>query len=118
MKELICIVCPRGCHLLVDEEHGYAVSGNSCQRGEEYGKAELTSPTRVVTSTVCVAGAAYPRCPVKTNAPIPKGEMFRVMDEIAKVRLKAPVHIGQVLIQDICGTKADLVATCDLPARG
>lgn len=118
MKELICIVCPRGCHLLVDEEHGYAVSGNSCQRGEEYGKAELTRPTRVVTSTVCVAGAAYPRCPVKTNAPILKGEMFRVMDEIAKVRLKAPVHIGQVLIQDICGTKADLVATCDLPALG
>ena len=33
MKELICIVCPRGCHLLVDEEHGYAVSGISCQRG-------------------------------------------------------------------------------------
>ena len=52
MKELICIVCPQGCHLKVDEENGCAVTGNSCPRGAEYGKAELTHPTRVVTSTV------------------------------------------------------------------
>lgn len=116
MKELICIVCPRGCHLQVDEEQGYAVSGNGCPRGEEYGRAELSNPTRVVTSTVCIEGAAYPRCPVKTSAPVPKGEMFRVMDEIAKVRLKAPVHVGQVLVEDICGTKADLVASCGFEA--
>ena len=39
MKELICITCPKGCHLKVDEEHGYTVTGNSCPRGEEYGRA-------------------------------------------------------------------------------
>ncbi len=27
MKELICIVCPNGCHLKVDEENGYNVTG-------------------------------------------------------------------------------------------
>ena len=26
MTELICIVCPKGCHLKVDEENGYAVA--------------------------------------------------------------------------------------------
>ncbi len=76
MKELICIVCPRGCHLTVDENNGYAVTGNSCKRGEIYGKAEVTNPVRVVTSTVAVvrmggagraavndpAGAAAARC--------------------------------------------------------
>ena len=50
MKELICIVCPKGCHLRVDEDNGYAVTGNGCPRGAEYGKIELTHPTRVVTS--------------------------------------------------------------------
>ena len=25
MKELICITCPRGCHLKVDEENDYKV---------------------------------------------------------------------------------------------
>ena len=52
MKELICIVCPKGCHLKVDEENGCAVTGNGCPRGAEYGKSELLHPTRVLTSTV------------------------------------------------------------------
>ena len=26
MKDLICIMCPKGCHLKVDEEHGYTVT--------------------------------------------------------------------------------------------
>ena len=38
MKELICIVCPKGCHLKVDENNDYKVSGNACERGAEYGK--------------------------------------------------------------------------------
>ena len=50
MKELICIVCPKGCHLKVDEENGCAVTGNGCPRGAEYGKNELLHPTRVLTS--------------------------------------------------------------------
>ena len=60
MTELICIVCPKGCHLKVDEENGYRVTGNSCKRGEEYGKKELTNPTRVITSTVRVTGGLQP----------------------------------------------------------
>ena len=61
MKELICIVCPNGCHLKVDEENGYNVTGNKCERGAEYGKAELLHPVRVVTSTVRIEGAACRR---------------------------------------------------------
>jgi CxxC motif-containing protein len=71
MTELICIVCPRGCHLNVDEAHGYAVSGEGCKRGIEYGKAELRNPVRVLSSTVPIIGAMYRSCPVKTSAPIP-----------------------------------------------
>lgn len=33
MKELICIVCPKGCHLHVDENEDYRVSGQGCARG-------------------------------------------------------------------------------------
>ena len=56
MKELICIVCPKGCHLQVDEQNDYQVFGNSCPRGAEYGKNELLHPTRVLTSIVKVTG--------------------------------------------------------------
>ena len=63
MKDLICIMCPKGCHLKVDEEHGYTVTGNRCPRGAEYGHNELKNPTRVITSTVRLplTGASGPR---------------------------------------------------------
>ena len=111
MKELICIVCPKGCHLHVDEENDYAVTGNGCPRGAEYGKNELTNPTRVVTSTVRCTGGAYPRCPVKTDKPIPKGLMFQVMKELDKVDVTAPAPLGTVVIANVCGTDANVV-TC------
>lgn len=110
MKELICIVCPKGCHLKVDEENGYAVTGNNCPRGAEYGKVELTNPTRVVTSTVRCAGGAHPRCPVKTDRAIPKGMMFDIMSALDAVELTAPVRVGQVVIENVCGTGANVVA--------
>lgn len=111
MKELICILCPNGCHLKVEEEKDYIVTGNSCPRGAEYGKAELTHPVRVVTSTVRCLGGAYPRCPVKTNRPVPKEKVFDVMQTLETVTLEAPVQTGDVLIRNICGLGADLVAT-------
>ena len=114
MKELICIVCPKGCHLKVDEENGCAVTGNGCPRGAEYGKMELTHPTRVVTSTVRCTGGSHPRCPVKTDRAIPKELMFRVMEELDKVELTAPVRVGQVVIEHICGTEANVVAAKNL----
>ena len=115
MKELICIVCPQGCHLKVEEENGLTVTGNSCPRGAEYGKMELTHPTRVVTSTVRCEGGLYPRCPVKTDRAVPKELMFRVMEALEGVALTAPVAVGQVVVENICGTGANVVATRNLP---
>ena len=110
MKELICIVCPKGCHLKVDEENGYTVTGNGCPRGAEYGKAELTNPTRVVTSTVRCSGSMLPRCPVKTAGAIPKGMIFEIMKALDEVELTAPVTVGQVVIENVCGTGVNVVS--------
>lgn len=114
MKELICIVCPRGCHLKVDEANGYKVTGNSCPRGEQYGKAELKNPVRVLTSTVRIEGGLHRRCPVKTNGAIPKGKIREVMALLNGVTLKAPVAMGQTVIKDVCRTGIDLVTTRDI----
>ena len=111
MKELICIVCPKGCHLKVDEETGCAVTGNGCPRGAEYGKSELLHPTRVLTSTVKVQGGLHRRLPVKTSAPIPKGMLFEVMRTLDNVQLTAPVAAGQVVVPNVLGTGADIIAT-------
>ncbi len=114
MKELICIVCPKGCHLKVDEEHDYTVTGNSCPRGAEYGKMELTHPTRVVTSTVRCVGGIHPRCPVKTDAAIPKSLLLAAMKALDGVELTAPVHVGDVVVENVCDTGANFVATRDM----
>lgn len=111
MKELICIVCPKGCHLHIDEANGYAVSGNACARGEEYGRVELLNPTRTITSTVRIHGAMYRRCPVKTASPIPKGLIAEAMALLDDVDVQAPVRVGEVVVKDICGTGVDFVAT-------
>ncbi|MBR2053750.1 MAG: DUF1667 domain-containing protein [Clostridia bacterium] len=111
MKELVCIVCPKGCRLRVDEENGYLVSGNSCVRGAEYGKNEILNPTRVLTSTVKMEGGLYRRCPVKTNIAVPKGKLFDIMNALNAVTLTAPVQVGQVVIENVCGTGADVIAT-------
>ena len=80
MKELICIVCPKGCHLQVDEQNDYQVFGNSCPRGAEYGKNELLHPTRVLTSIVKVTGGNHHCCSVKTNGGIPKEDIEKAME--------------------------------------
>ena len=107
-RDLICIVCPRGCHLHVDKDLN--VTGNFCPRGAVYGKQEVTNPTRVVTSTVRIDNAELPLCPVKTKDPIPKGKIFEIMSSINKVEIKAPVHIGDVIIKDVAGTRVDVIA--------
>jgi CxxC motif-containing protein len=112
VTELICINCPRGCHLKVDENLN--VIGNFCPRGAAYGKQEVTNPTRTVTSTVRIDGAELPLCPVKTSAAAPKGKMFEIMASINKVHLKAPVHIGDVVIPNVCGTGVNIVVCRDM----
>ena len=95
MTNIICITCPKGCRLSVDEENGYKVTGNGCPRGEIYGRNELQHPVRVITSTVRIEGAAVPR----------------LLDGITA---KSPVRVGAVLAENILGTDVNIVATKSL----
>ena len=111
-RNLTCIVCPRGCSLVVTisgEGKIESVEGNACKRGATYAIDECTHPKRTVTSTVKCEGGAI--VSVKTSAVVPKEMMFLVMDEINKVRAGANVKIGDVIIENVLGTGADVVAT-------
>ena len=114
MKQLICICCPRGCHLEVDDLNGYTVSGNICPRGDEYGRNEIMNPCRVLTSTVRISGADYGRCPVRTSKPIPKRLLFDAMRLLDDVNLISPVKRGDVVLKGFAGTDADLIVTKDM----
>lgn len=108
MKEMTCIVCPKGCRLTVTKT--LEVSGNACPRGKEYAVTELTAPTRVLTSTVHISGGLHPRLPVKTSKPIPKGMMMDTMALIGQIRVTAPVQLGDVIAENILDTGIHLIA--------
>ena len=112
MKELTCIVCPRGCRLRVDDN--MVVTGNSCPRGEKYAINELTNPTRTITSSIRVNNRPYTLVSVKTDKPVPKDKMFDVMKEIDKLSIDAPTRIGQVVSTNVLGTDANIVITKDI----
>ena len=114
MKELVCIVCPRGCRLKVDEENDFAVTGNSCPRGAEYGRNEIMSPTRVLTSTVRLTGSSLRRCPVKTDRPVPRDKLLEIMSLLNTVELTSPVTIGQPVLENVLGTGANVIVTRNL----
>ena len=113
VKELTCIVCPMGCTLRVTMDGGkfVSVTGNSCPRGAKYAETEMTAPRRVLTSTVRVSGGRLPLCPVRTKGDIPKELLFDAMRQLDTLCVQAPVSIGQVLVEDLCGAGIPVIAT-------
>jgi len=115
MTEIVCIVCPKGCHLNVEETAGdYRVTGQGCERGEAYGCEEMRNPTRIITSTVKITGAAHRRCPVKTKYAIPKRLIPDAMRLLDNIELASPVMEGDIVVDNICGTGIPFVTTRSL----
>jgi len=113
----LCIGCPLGCRLEVDEDsHGDIVEirGSSCRRGDRYAEQEHTDPRRGVTTTVAIRGGMWPRLPVKTAGEIPKDQVLAASAALRHVRVSAPVKIGDVILRDLLGTGCDVVATRDM----
>ena len=111
IKELTCIVCPKGCQLKVTLEGKEVVSveGHTCKRGEIYARTECTAPMRVLTTTAAVVGGGV--VPVKTDRAVPKELLFDCMKEINALRVPASVKIGDVVLEDLLGTGACVVVT-------
>ncbi len=113
MKEMICIVCPRGCHIQVNEET-LEVMGNTCPRGEEYGKNEIVSPMRTVTGSVKINGGIHRRLAVRTDRAVPKSKMFEIMRELHSFTAHSPIKRGEVLIENVSDTGANVIASRDM----
>ena len=112
-RELTCINCPMGCRITVTMEGDdiLSVEGNTCKRGFLYATNEVKSPVRTVTTTIKVTGGLSDRVSCKTKEAVPKDKIFEVMEAINKVSCKAPIAIGDVLIEDSAGTGIPVVAT-------
>ena len=112
--KLICINCPRGCEMEVTAHGGeVSVAGNGCPRGEEYAKAEVTNPTRMVTGLVRVAGMRKPLS-VKTKVAVPKAKIDAVLFALHQTTVQLPVRIGDVIVPNVAETGVDVVATANM----
>ena len=111
--EFICIGCPLGCRvsLRVSEKGEIEnVTGNECKEGKEYVIAEFRAPVRIFTATILTEREGF-LLPIRTDKPIHKNKLKELMRALAHVRVNPPVKTGEVLIHNILGTGANLVAT-------
>lgn len=115
-SQLICIGCPAGCLITVKrrEDGSFDITGNTCKKGEEYARNEMTAPVRTVTSMIRLAGGSGKVVPVKTKTEIPKGKIDACMKEIKRAVAAAPISVGDVLIENVAGTGISVVATADM----
>ena len=86
-KVLTCIECPIGCEIELEIQNGTIISivGNNCPRGKLYAETEVTSPKRVITSTIRAESGEM--IPVKTDRPIRKDAMLQVMKIINTIHI-------------------------------
>ena len=109
---LICINCPRGCHLTVEKVgEKIQVEGNACPRGYTYAVNELTNPLRTLTTTVEIESQTQKRLPVISSAPLPKGRIMEAMKALKNVKVKAPIHMGDPVYGNVLDLGVDILAS-------
>ncbi|MBR1925711.1 MAG: DUF1667 domain-containing protein [Clostridia bacterium] len=108
--ELTCIRCPIGCHLVVtkNDKGEVSVVGNSCPRGEEYGRQEITEPRRTITTIKSFKDGTIS---LKTDIPVKKEQYFEVLDAIESQKTKNNYKIGDIFIKNVLGTHSNIVVT-------
>ncbi len=99
-----------GCSLTIEEIDGQVVvKGNTCKRGEIYGKEEYTHPKRSVTTLVQLESGGV--ASVKTTTTVPKERIFDVVHFIGTLVAPKDCKIGDVIAKDVLGLGADVVIT-------
>lgn len=107
---VICTVCPVGCSITVKKEDAsFSVTGNSCKRGYEYAVKEITSPVRTITTVMCTSCGIM--VPVRTSKPVPKDKIYECMKIISEKTLMLPISSGDIIIENIGGTGADVICS-------
>ena len=116
-KYYCCTTCPLECKLTVREDETgafVAVAGNRCPRGEDFARQELVLPLRVLTSTVRLEkSAGQVLLPVRSDRAFALKKHRQAVEELQSIRCRAPVRMGDVVIEKIAGTEAAMIASCN-----
>lgn len=119
-ESYLCIGCPLGCRLEVDEAvdgHVVEVRGFSCKRGKEYALQEHMAPQRMVTTTIAIDGARYARLPVRTDHAVPKDLVIELCRFLQRVAVVAPIQRGEIIVPNAMGLGVNIVASRTMAAQ-
>jgi CxxC motif-containing protein len=113
---MICITCPIGCRLEVEQKEGetVSVSGNKCPKGIVYATEEMLAPKRTVTATCATNSREYPRIPVKSLEPFPKEHIKDLLEKLYDLEIELPIKRGEVILTGISGVDIPVVVTMSL----
>jgi CxxC motif-containing protein len=113
VDRLTCVLCPIGCELEIGKDAAgeIQVQGNQCDKGLPFAVEEVLRPKRNLATSVPLRGTASRMVSVRLTRTVPREMIFPILKEISKLRPEAPVRRGQVLIADVLGTGADVIAT-------
>ena len=117
IKKMTCIICPKGCQMLVQKEPESGriiVSGNRCEKGFLYANDELLHPVRTLTTTLKTNSSAHPRISVKTSGPIDKAKIMSAMYSLNHITVELPIEIGDVVVENLLDLNVDVIATMSL----
>ncbi len=116
-KHFVCVVCPVGCEIDVVHDGSKIISmeGNKCEKSEEFVTQELIEPMRILTTTVRIQGSRWPVIPVRTDKAVPKLLFPRIMRQLRRLKLQAPVNMLDVVVKDVLHMGANIIATRTMP---
>ena len=112
-REFVCIICPNSCQLKVEYEGKTIkkIAGAQCPKGEAFVKNEITNPLRVFTGSVLIENGNFSLVSVKTPVPIPKKYLKKIGEITRRIKVNAPVKIGQIVASNLLDNNIDLIAT-------
>jgi CxxC motif-containing protein len=118
-KHFVCVVCPIGCEIDVVHDGGKIISmeGNKCEKSEEFVSQELIEPMRILTTTVRIQGSRWPVIPVRTDKAVPKRLFPRIMRQLRRINLQAPVNMLDLVVGDVLHTGVNIIATRTMPHK-
>jgi CxxC motif-containing protein len=113
VKNITCIACPAGCRIeaLYDGAKILSVSGNQCKKGVKFSEDEIINPRRILTTTVSINSASISRLPVRSNIGAPKDKIMQMVAELKKVKVQAPVKMGDVILRNILASGVDIISS-------
>lgn len=132
---LTCTLCPKGCQVKVSEAagpagsdaKGWVITGNSCPRGADFARQEMTDPRRILTTTMRLTDEAGSGAetrdhliPVRSDGPVPLTEMKEIAEEVSRIAVPWPeegIERGKVLLTDIGSSHVNIIAERTLPGR-